>query len=195
MFQSIDEYFSEHLQHIYGNTSAHQVYGTGVTFEDLSLDEINALNIDWLKGLSETEHQNRIPVLQKQKRFMTWVMDLPHTLTVRPQDLVYIDQTKSESGCWIFVLFSSAQYVTMDLKNQHALKSLLVGVNEVFYERCGVATVDLAYPSNMVTFGKLVKGKMPALVFKDSHTFRKMLNTVVLLASEALKNLIHRDTY
>ena len=122
---------------MYGNTSAHQVYN-GITHDDLSLDEINALNMDWIRGLQESE--NNIRLLQKQKRFMTWVMDMPHTLTVRPQDLLYIDQTKSEVGCWVLVIYSSADYVTKTMSEQHALKSLLVGVNEVFYERCGVAT-------------------------------------------------------
>ena len=122
---------------MYGNTSAHQVYN-GITHHDLSLDEINALNKDWMRGLQESE--NNIKLLQNQKRFMTWVMDMPHTLTMRPQDLLYVDQTKSELGCWVFVIYSSADYVTKPMAERHALKSLLVGVNEVFYERCGVAT-------------------------------------------------------
>ena len=54
----------------------------------------------------------------------------------------------------------------MFLENRRFLGSLSV----YSYERCGVASVDMAYPLNRDLFGQLVS-ETPAVIFKDPNTF------------------------
>ena len=41
-------------------------------------------------------------------------------------------------------------------------------MNAYFYERCGVSSIDLAYPSNLDTFGDIIE-TTPAVLYKSSR--------------------------
>lgn len=158
---------NEAIRRIYAETTQHQVYGYDIPPDKLSINELDALNHDWL----EQEVLND----DVRKKFMTWVIDLPHTLSITPESLLYIDQTWDQNQCWVMLVYSSEGYEKKTIEEKHALKSLFVGFNEVFFERCGVATVDLSYPSNRLTFGNLVKNEVPSALFKYPYTFQQML--------------------
>ena len=42
-------------------------------------------------------------------------------------------------------------------------------LQKVFYERCGVATLDLSYPSNSATFGKIVSATPSVIIRFPDH--------------------------
>ena len=85
----------------------------------------------WMKSVGENV---------ERQRFLVWTMDLPHSMTFRSQDLLYIDQTPDINHCVIFAVYNSEDYPFMNIQQRHALKSLLVGLNELFLERCAFAT-------------------------------------------------------
>ena len=61
-------------------------------------------------------------------------------------------------------------------RDEMGLKSLFRTTNEMFYERCGVGTVDISFPSNHLMFSKTIKNmnffgsknQFPFIIFKDS---------------------------
>jgi hypothetical protein len=48
-------------------------------------------------------------------------------------------------------------------------------MSEYFYERCGVAILDLGYPSNFETFSPLISN-LPGIIFKKPNTIHKMFH-------------------
>ena len=61
-------------------------------------------------------------------------------------------------------------------RDEIGLKSLFRTTNEMFYERCGVGTVDISFPSNHLMFSKTIKNmnyfgsknQFPFIIFKES---------------------------
>ena len=50
-------------------------------------------------------------------------------------------------------------------------KGLLNAINKLFYERCGVATVDMSFPSNELMFGGFFDeiDEYPVIIFKEPY--------------------------
>ena len=51
------------------------------------------------------------------------------------------------------------------------LKGLMNAINKLFYERCGVATVDMSFPSNELMFGGFLDeiDDYPVIIFKEPY--------------------------
>jgi len=51
------------------------------------------------------------------------------------------------------------------------LEGLLNAINKLFYERCGVATVDMSFPSNELMFGGFLDqiDEYPVIIFKEPY--------------------------
>ena len=68
------------------------------------------------------------------------------------------------------------KYILSEFRDEMGLKSLFRTTNEMFYERCGVGTVDISFPSNHLMFSKTIKNmnyfgsknQFPFIIFKDS---------------------------
>ena len=71
---------------------------------------------------------------------------------------------------------SEPKYILSKFRDEMGLKSLFRTTNEMFYERCGVGTVDISFPSNHLMFSKTIKNmnffgsknQFPFIIFKDS---------------------------
>ena len=71
---------------------------------------------------------------------------------------------------------TSSKYILSEFRDEMGLKSLFRTTNEMFYERCGVGTVDISFPSNHLMFSKTIKNmnyfgsknQFPFIIFKDS---------------------------
>ena len=106
------------------------------------------------------------------------------------ESLLYIDQTWDQNQCWVMIVYSSEGlgslstraicgpgkpdlrdfsygtksllkgYAQKTIEERHALKSLFVGFNEVFFERCGVATGDqINYYFIFMRFSRIMGSK------------------------------------
>ena len=54
-------------------------------------------------------------------------------------------------------------------------KELGNAISEHFFQRCGVAILDVGYPSNFATFGDLVE-EVPALIIKNPKQIHKLFH-------------------
>ena len=50
-------------------------------------------------------------------------------------------------------------------------KGLLNAINKLYYERCGVGTVDMSFPSNELMFGGFLDeiDDYPVIIFKEPY--------------------------
>ena len=70
----------------------------------------------------------------------------------------------------------NAPHFISKFRDEIGLKSLFRTTNEMFYERCGVGTVDISFPSNHLMFSKTIKNmnyfgsknQFPFIIFKES---------------------------
>ena len=75
-----------------------------------------------------------------------------------------------------FRFASNCTGIMSDFRDETGLKSLFRTTNEMFYERCGVGTVDISFPSNHLMFSKTIKNmnyfgsknQFPFIIFKES---------------------------
>jgi hypothetical protein len=149
----------DHIKEVYANLQEdYIIYNNGETPISYSKQKMRENTKQWIETVESS--------ITRQK-FLVWVMDLPHTMTFRAHDLLYLDHTPEISHCLVFGLYNSEDYPHMTTKQQHALKSFLVGTNEVFLERCAFATVDVSYPPNKLIFGDYATPDAPAIIFKN----------------------------
>ena len=72
--------------------------------------------------------------------------------------------------CWVIIAYNSNED-----DNLSRIKDLTNGINELFYERCGVAVLDLAYPSNHFTFGPVIEDT-PMILFRKPNALHQMFH-------------------
>ena len=120
-----------------------------------------------------------------RKRFVESMMSIPRTVIVTPPTAVkIIDETPY---CWAILAYDSNN--DHNLKGQHwklkpsypylysilAINKLGNALSDVFYERCGVGLLDLGYPSNYATFGKIVEST-PTVIMRFADHHHEMFN-------------------
>jgi len=118
-----------------------------------SIHFIVAANTHWREAMEED---------LVQKRFVEAMIDIPGVVTMTPVSTIkIIDETPY---CWTILAYNSA-------KDRNAKKVIKYAnaLQKVFYERCGVATLDLSYPSNSATFGKIVSATPSVIVRFPDH--------------------------
>ena len=62
-----------------------------------------------------------------------------------------------------------------------------------FYKRVGVAVLDLAFPSNLATFGELFPDALPALLIKRPEKIQKMF--VLSQQEEDMSHISHDELH
>ena len=98
---------------------------------DLLKKEVEDTNVQWVKDVKREFHR---------EKYVDFMVNLHNTLVITPNTIGTID---ADDFCWVLFVYNSH-----DWRHQRVANSLLNAVNEQFYERCGVATVDISYPGN-----------------------------------------------
>jgi len=127
--------------------------------------EMESRNRQWVLDVKSNIHRHE---------FVNYMVNVPKTFVLTPDTIGEIDR---DDFCWVMFAYNSR-----DWRHQRQVKSLLRGANEQFYERCGVATVDLSFPGNELMLGRVnwrlevVRHQFPFILFKRPNTHRQMID-------------------
>ena len=79
----------------------------------------------------------------------------------------YIEHILSKNG----TLWKSKVMFPENWSFLESIKGLLNAINKLYYERCGVGTVDMSFPSNELMFGGFLDeiDDYPVIIFKEPY--------------------------
>lgn len=135
-------------------------------------------------GWTENKHlveQNKrwLKVHDEGKEVVKTMINIKNTIPLTPHgQFRFVD---GSDYCWVFYPYDS------DEDELGPIQEFATHLSEYFYERCAVATIDLAYPANRFTFGYLIDDT-PMLFVKKAGADITMLNEFFEQGSFSLKD-------
>jgi len=162
--RTVDEIYQPEQKVVYGTD-----WEVNTPFKNYKREEIEKIivkkNRNWLSKLRKNPEQLKV---------VEWMTLSLKSLPITPNTISKLDD---DDFCWILFFYDSNNH-----KDETGLKSLFRTTNEMFYERCGVGTVDISFPSNHLMFSKTIKNmnyfgsknQFPFIIFKKPYVLHRI---------------------
>merc|ERR1719383_167745 len=133
-------------------------------------DPLHRFNPQWYSPSEVTEKNQKWRQEMLAEKFQRdFAHEMINILTTVPLTPVTALRTVNESPhCWVIFVYNSD-----DEENLLGIKGVAYSIMQLLFERCGVAMLDMGYPSNQDTFGSVVD-ETPMILFRKPNVERKM---------------------